>query len=209
MAVIRLEAWRRLGELIVCSIPELTDRVVIGQADAGRTQGWPSLVIDPRRMAYHPDQAEEVFEPSPGAVVMNVGRHEGPVQLRLGAATPFERYELEQRVLDLFLETPLHPGVLFSQVTACANLGPFTAAWELDEDEWGDEKAFSQEFYSDMTVLGIIPALVTRREAYTIQQLLLGINYTQTPTDGSPPAFTSSEVEVVQVNEDGTITAVP
>jgi len=209
MAIIRLEALRGLELAITCAIPELEGRVCVGQAPAGHPLGFPSLQIDPRRWTYFPDQALETYEPAPNAVVMNVGRHQADITIRIGASNLYKRYELEQKLLDLFLSTPLHPGVLFAQVTACEALGPFTAAWELDTDEWRDEKAFDKEFYSNVTVLGIIPALVTRRDAYTIDQLQLGLNITPTPTDGNLPPFTPPGVEVVQVNSDGTITPVP
>jgi len=209
MAIIRLDALRGLELAITCAIPELIGRVCVGQADAGHHQKFPSLQIDPKRWNYFPDQAMETYEPAPNAVVMNVGRHQAEIEIVIGAATLFERYALEQKLLDLFLSTPMHPGVLFAQITACEALGPFVAAWELDSDEWHDEKSFSQEFYSHVTVLGTIPALVTRRGVYTINQLHTGLNLTPNPTDGILPSFAPPGVEVVQVNSDGSITPVP
>ncbi len=209
MSVIRLEALRRLEELIVCAIPELDGKVCVGQAPSGKDLTFPNLSLDPVRMKYFPDQALESFEPNQNTVVMNVGRHEGLLQIRIGAATLTKRYELEQAMMDLFLSTPLHPGVLFSQVTSCPSLGPFTAAWELDEDEWRDEKAFNNQFYSEITCLGIIPALVTRRDAFTIEQLQLGLTHEFGTVINSSNFNNNPDVEVVQINEDGTITAVP
>lgn len=207
MAIVRLEALRGLEQAIVCAIPELEGKICLGQAEAGHTLGFPSLVMDPRRWTYFPDQAEEVFEPSPDAVVMNVGRHEADIEIRIGAATHHKRMELEQKIIDLFLSTPCHPGVLFATITRCEALGPWLAAWELDADEWRDERAYDQEFYSHVTVKGIIPALVTHRGVYTIEQLQLGLDVTATPDSTPAPAF-GPPVEVVQVNENGTITPV-
>jgi hypothetical protein len=202
VAVVRIEALRKLGKAIECAIPELTGKICYGQAAANHTLEFPSLVIDPRRWKYHPDQAAEVFEPSPNTVVMNVGRHEADIEIRVGHKTLFQRYELEQKLLDLFLGTPGHPGILLTQITACEALGQWLAAWELEADEWRDERAFDQQFYSLIAITGIIPALVTRREVHTIEQLQLGLDLSG--PDSTLP-ITSPLVEVVQINPDGTI----
>jgi hypothetical protein len=209
MAIVRLEALRELEKLIVCAIPELKGKVCVGQQGAGHDLAFPHLTLDPTKMRYVPDQADESAEPAPNTVVMNVGRHEGILQIRIGAASLFQRYELEQKVIDLFLETPLHPGIIFSQVTSCPTLGQFTAAWELDEDEWQDMAAFSNQFYSMITCLAIIPALVTRREAYTIKQLQLGLTHDFNTAFDEVSFNDDPPVEVVQINQDGSITAVP
>lgn len=209
MAVVRLEALAGLARAIMCAIPELRDRVCVGQADAGHAMTFPSLTIVPRgAWKFYPDQAEEVFEPSPNCVVMNVGTHQATLDVRLGAATLYQRYALEQKLVDLFLSTPLRPGVLLTQITACENLGPFVAAWEYEDDEWRDEKAFSQEFYSEIAITGTIPALVTRAGAYRIESLRLGLQETSTPSDQNLPSFAPPDVAVVQINADGTITAI-
>lgn len=209
MAVVGIEAIRYLAKAIMCVIPELSGRICLGQADPRKELALPSVTIDPVRWTYHPDQALEVYEPAPNAVVMNVGRHESDVALNIGAKTTSKRYELEQKILNLFLETPLHPGILFGQVTACECLGPFVAVWELESDEWRDDRAFDQQFYSQIMLTATIPALVTRRDVYSIEQLQLGLNMTADPQDGDPPAITDLSVDLVQVNEDGTISAVP
>ena len=199
MAVVRIEALRGLGAALRCAIPSLPP-ICFGQQPANKALKFPSLAIDPRQWKYHPDQAAETHEPSPNAVVMNVGRHQADVEIRIGAATLFERYELEQKILDLFLGTPGHPGVLLTQITACESLGDWTAAWELESDEWRDERAFDRQFYSLIMITGIIPALVTRRGAYTINQLQLGLDLSG-PTSTLP----LSDLDVVQINQDGTI----
>lgn len=207
MAVVRIEAITQLAKAIGLVLPELAGRICLGQADPRKPLAFPSLAIDPVRWVYHPDQALEVFE-STHAVVINVGRHQGDVQLIVGAATLAERWTMEQTLIDLFLSTPLHPGILITPVTACEHLGPFKAVWELESDEWRDERAFSQAFYSQLMLTATLPALVTRHETYTIDQLQLGLHVTPTPNDGDPPAITDTTVELVTVNEDGTITAV-
>lgn len=202
MAVVRLEALRALANTLAACLPQLEVGVCVGQRPYGSVQGWPNISVYPFRWTYTPHQALEVYEPAPDTVIMDVGHHTASVQVRIGAATAGERYELEQAFLDVFLGTPLKPGVLITRVTACENLGPFVAAWTLDDDDWDDERAFDSEYYSTITLTGVIPALVTRRGAYTIEQLQLGITPDLTQTDMDPPT------QVVQVNEDGTISAV-
>jgi len=204
--IVRLEALRQLEALILCRIPELKGRICVGQATSPHELEFPSLTLLPRKFVYHPDQADESFSPGPGCVVFNVGRHEGELHLRLGATSLYQRARLEQLLIDLFLETPLHPGVLFSQVTACENLGPFTAAWEFEDDEWRDEGAFDAQFYSQITLAAIIPALVTRRGVYDITKLQLGLDFS---TEGDPPAITDPQVELVTINQDGTLGPAP
>ncbi len=203
MAVIKLEALRGLREQIECAIPELEGKICAGQSPPDRDRPWPNLSIDLGRLRYEPDQAEDVFEPSPDKSVVNVGRHEGPVMLRLGAATLGERYELEQRLLDLFLGQIERPGILLTRVLSCPELGQFTAAWMLDEEDWDDELAFDRKFYAILTLTATIPALVTRCGVYKIQDLRLGLADFGVP---ATPSTFGDVAEVVRVNVDGTIT---
>lgn len=207
MAVIRIDALRRLERALVCAAPMLEGKVCVGQQAPGTTLAFPHLVIDPLRWRYVPDQADIVVELPGDRVVVNVGRHEATVQIRVGAATPAERADLEQRLLDAFLSTDLHPGVIITEITDCPALGSYVASWELEDDEWQDEKAFDLQFYSLINATGIIPALATRRGVYTITDLRLGVADYGTLTPPTPFQSTAA-VEVVRVNEDGTFTKV-
>lgn len=206
MAVIRLEALRELERRIVCAIPELTGQVCLGQQAAGKVDTYPSLSIDPIRWRYQPDQADDHHAPAPDRLIVNVGRHESTVQLRLVCATPVQRTEIEQKLLDLFLEEPLHPGVLITYVLPCPEYGEFVAAWELEEDEWADDRAFDNQFASLIVCTGVIPALVTRRDAYRISDLRLGLG--DIDSEAPTPFVSSPSVEVVRVNQDGSFEAV-
>lgn len=204
MAIVRLEALSQLRTRITCAVPALKDRVCVGQAPGSREIRWPSLAINPVRWSYVPDQALQHSAPAPDRAIMNVGRHEATVQLRLGASDLHTRMALEQEIVDLFLSTPLHPGVLLTDVVACPL--EFTAAWELGEDEWRNELAFDKAYYSITTITGIIPALVTRLDAWTIDQLQLG---SAVNDDFGDSTFGPPGVEVVRIAEDGTITPAP
>ena len=205
MAVLKIEGLRALEALIVCEVPELEGQTCVDQAGAGHDLGFPSLSLTIERSRYLPDQEDEHYEPSPNTLVLNVGRHVQDIKLRLGARTTFKRAELEQKIMDLFLETEGHPGVLFTQLTACEELGPFVGAWELEEEDWQSEKAFDRQLYSELKVTGILPALVTRREVYTIEHLRLGMEVGPT-VDLTDPAPDFLATAVVEINEDGTFT---
>ena len=210
MAIIRLEALAALADAIACDVAGLAGAICVGQADPGHEIDFPSLALKPIRWTYFPHQADEAFDPAPDRVVMNVGYWEGDVQLILGARTAYRRYELEQQIIDLFLSTPLQPGILNTPVLACRDkLGPFLASWQLEADSWQNEAAFDQQFYSTIVVTGVLPALVTRKHSYTIEQLQLGLA-TESDVAADPATFnTQSSIEVVQVQADGSIQPVP
>lgn len=202
MAVVRLEALRALRAAIECAIPELEGKICAGQSPVDRDRPALSLAIIVGRLGYEPDQDEPRFEPAVDKLVVNVGRHEGPVKLALTAPTLGQRYELEQRLIDLFLagDGEGSPGVLTTPVTSCPELGEFVAAWCLDSDEWDDEKVFERRFVAEITLTATIPALVTRCGVYRITDLRLGLAEFGVPT--------SSTVETVRINVDGTTTPV-
>lgn len=208
MAVVRLEALRALEIAIECAIPALKGKICVGQAPVGHRLEYPSLSIDPVRWKYAPDQAQETVEIARDRVVMNVGRHTATIQIEIVAADLSQRYELEQKVIDLFLSTPLHPGVLLTPVSACPALGTFIAAWEYDEDEWIDVAAHDGKFISRIIFDGIIPALVTRGEAYTIEQLQLGLTQDFEKVFDKTTFNSDPAVDVIQIKEDGTFTSV-
>lgn len=203
MAVVKLEALNQLAKQIRCTIPELS-RVCIGQADPSRKEPDPSLSLIPAgKWTYEPHQALEVYDPAPDSVVMDVGYFSGSIEIRAGASNAYKRAELEQKLLDLFLSDPGRPGVLLSTVLSCPALGRFVAAWTLDDTEWISDFAFDSDFYSQISATGIIPALVTRRGVYTIRQLQLGLSQ----DFGASTDFSSSDIEVVQITENGTLQA--
>jgi hypothetical protein len=212
VSVVRLDAMEALARIIGCEIPLLEGHICVGQAPSSEVQEYPHLSIDPAgRWNYDPQQQEQKATLPGGRTVYNVGDHEVSVQLRLVTTTPRQRAELEQRVIDIFLagEDPVsglpRPGVVVVHVSACPALYRWPAAFELEGDEWDDEKAFDAQLTSIVTVRASIPALVTRCGEYTIQTLRLGIiNDLEAPVS---PAM-SPPVEVVQIHEDGSITPV-
>src|ERR1041385_5148597 len=97
MAVVRLEALRALECAITQAVPELAGRICPWPGLPNHNLMFPSLAIVPVRWRYMPDQAWAGFSPSPSSVVMNVGKHEALIQLRLVDATPAGRAPIEER----------------------------------------------------------------------------------------------------------------
>lgn len=205
MGVIRLEALWGLERAITCAVPELKDSVCVGQSGSEHNLEFPSLSIDVFRWKYEPNQAQERYSPSDGLLVVQVGNHKADVQLRVGAGTKYQRALLEQKILNIFLSSELSPGVLTTRPTQCEDLGPFFCSWTLEDDQWGDEKAFDAEYYSEMTVEATIPALVTRSGVYTIHDLQVGVK-AETEEIEEKPTLASPGFELIKINRDGTIT---
>jgi hypothetical protein len=206
MAVVRLEAFATLKAAIVAAVPELDGHVFIAQAPPNQKACFPALVIEPLRFRYEPRQSDEVFEPAPDRVVMNVGHHVITLRLKLAAASPHARGELQEKLLGLFLGQALRPGILLTTVTACMSLGDFVAAWSITDDEWQDEKVLDVQWWSEIFVVGEIPALVTRGSAHRIEDLRVGITADMT-TAFTPATFESSpDVQVVRIEANGSIT---
>ena len=207
MAVVKLEGLRHLAELIACDVPELNGMICVDQAAPSHRLEFPSMSIRIERSKYWPDQEDIHYECSPNSVVLNVGRHIQELRLRLGASSSSQRGAIEQKIINLFLVTDGHPGIIFSQLTACSELGPFTAAWELEDEDWQNEKAFDRQLYSELKITGILPALVTRRGVYNMNQIQLGLDIgPMVDPTSDPPEF--STLEVIQINEDGTFSPV-
>lgn len=204
MAVLKIAGRSALAAMIACEIPALAGAICEGQAGPSHELEFPSLQITIERSRYLPDQEDVHFSPSANTVVLNVGRHVQEIKLKLGSSSDFQRAELEQKIIDLFLVTEGHPGVLFTQLTDCEDLGPFVAAWELEDEDWQDEKAFDRQYYSELTITGILPALVTRRGVYDMNQILLGVDIGVSADPTLEPSDFPT-YEVVTINEDGAI----
>lgn len=205
MAVIKLEALNKLKEAIEVGVPELCGRIHAGVSPPNHQEEFPCLTINvagPWR--YEPEQEQEYNEPAvlANALVVCVGEWQATVQLALQTATLDERYQLEQKLTDLFLSTEGHAGVLLTVVTNCPELGDFLASWEFDDVEWEDEMVFSARTGATIVCTALVPALITRGGVYTIEDLRLGIG--DLGSDADADTFVSTEtVEVVSVDENG------
>lgn len=201
MSVIKLDAMAALSCALAEAVPDLEGRICIGIGPPGHKLAFPSLAIDPVRFTYRPYQAAELPTASPNSVAMDVGIHEVMCQLRITAANAQQRYELEQAVTDLFLSQPMRPGVLVTPLSGCYLLSDFQATWIFDDSEWGNGMAFEQVYESTITVLGEIPALVTRAAAWPVEHIQLGLS--RSLTDPVPAFVPTSTFEIVETTSDG------
>ena len=203
MSVLRTRALELFKAFLECNVPELENSICAGPAEAPKMRTWPHLAISPVRFTLYPNQEFVHDGTLPTQAVLNVGRFEGLVQLRLGATSTRMRAELESKVTNCFFLQEGRPGVIVLPVPECPDA---IVAWELDADEWSNEAAFTKQWYSIMTVTVQIPALVTRDGVYTIEDLQLILTDDLTTAASSLP---DSKKETVQVLEDGTIELVP
>lgn len=209
MSVVRLCALDALAEYLVSVVPELVGKVCVGVPPNTHQQTYPSLTINAVRWAFEPEEIEELDEETtPGYLVRKVGTHAAIIQIRVLAATPGERDTLSSQIVDAFLAFEdedgwAHPGTILTRITDCG-LVPWTACFDLDRDQWVNLRAFESLYEGLIEVDGAIPALVTKAGVYTIETLQLGVTDDFTTTFSAdtmiPPA-----VEVVEINEDGTL----
>jgi hypothetical protein len=209
MSIVRIEALRALGALIELRIPELKGHVCF-DVPPGEYEHVPNLSIEPSKWGFEPEQADEHATLPGNVVVWNVGEHSCAMVLSIVAANKTQRSVIEAKVLDLFLgyRHPLTdiptPGVLVIPVTACHHLDRWIASFELESDEWSNN-TLDRRYESRIVIAAHIPALTVQTPVYTLNELLLGITHdldsTFTPATATPPA-----VELVTINEDGTIT---
>lgn len=219
MSVIKIEALKRLEEVISCNIKDLKGKICAGPANRNHRLSFPHLALVPERFSFFPDQRSS-RDPVTGEdrdigakdTIYNVGRWEGTIKLTLGAKTAFRRYELEWLLEKLFLDgtsgtlpsrpdayADLRPGVLLVDIPNCHNA---RVAFELEDDTWENEKVFSNEWYSVMRITAQIPALVPFK-VDTIETLELVL--TEDLETVATPTSLPPDSETVVINEDGTI----
>lgn len=209
MAVVRMEGLRALERKIVAKVPALDGRVTIGFAPPGQIQTWPTLTIAPAGRWRHTmyDAAVPVRNLPGQRVVLDCGHHEVTVQLVVATTSYEQRAELAERVLEVFrLDNELRPNTLVCPVTACVDLGDTFATFALDDEEWDDEDAGARIFESIIATTGTFPALAVD-VVPTIDQLILGLGIA--PAEDFPTTLDAPSVELVVINEDGTISPAP
>jgi hypothetical protein len=210
VSVVRIEALRALAALIQLEIPELQGHVCTGVAPAGELEAFPNVSIQPTKWTYNPEQAEERATLPGNRQVMRVGEHECACVLSVVATSPAQRWELEDKILNLFLRTrhPLTgvhmPGVIVLPITACPELGAWFATYDLESDEWIDTLALDRIYESRIVITATVPALVVDTPVYTIESLILGVTEDLT-TSFSPSTAIPPAVELVRINSDGSI----
>ena len=213
--VVKLTAIETLVDVVHTGVPELKpyveaggrvwDPVKVVQVPPDQKIKLPCLAIVPSRFRFESAQERIHSEPDPTTAVFSVGRWTCTMQFRVGAATLAERYRLEQKVADLFMQREGAAGLLMTEA-ADPMLGDYLASWELDDAEWDDDMAFSSQHWGVTTFTGTIPALVTRTGQYMISTLKTGLTQDFEAAFTAATFTTSRNLRVVQVASDGTIT---
>ncbi len=209
MSVVRLCAIEALAEILIAEIPELEGKVCVGVPPNTHDQTYPSMTINAVTWKFEPDDPEELDMGSFGESVRRVGTHEATVQIRILAATQGERDTYASRVVDVFAgfedeDGCPHPGTILARVTACTVL-PWTACFDLASDRWINQRAFESKYEALIEVDGLIPALVVKQGVYSIRELVLGVIHDFTTPIDETTITTTPAVELVEINEDGSI----
>jgi len=199
MSTVKLPALQSLAAHIGCEIPELSGNVCPFPGPSKRTQ-YPYLYIKLAGMLeFEPQQERIQYEIGPTACVYEHGHHVGRIKLILGATSQYQRMELEEKVLNLFLSREGAPGVLLTDVVYCEKYN-WQASWLLDGHMWDQGGITESRFNSEINVDAAIPALTTRDGLYSIDELKLVLDLDQV---GDPVIGPSQTVLVI--GEDGSL----
>lgn len=213
--VVKLTAIETLVDIIHTGVPELKpypeaggriwDPVKVVKVPPDQRVKFPCLAIVPSKFRFESKQERIHSEPDLTTAVFDVGTWSCTMQFRIGCATPAERFKMEQKVGDLFMQREGAPGLLMTEAVD-PMLGDYMASWELDGTEWDDDLAFSSQHWAVTTFTGTIPALVTRSGQYMINTLKIGLTHDFEAAFTAATFTTSRNLRVVQVDEDGIIT---
>jgi hypothetical protein len=200
---IRIRALQVLADLIQSCVPELKGHVCGGASENPHRLEFPSLGIYGIRFTFNPDQQEFVRKLGATRALFNIGRVEGTVQMRLGASSVRQRYELEEKILEnVFWRDIDRPGIVLVAIPECNDT---QVAFELDGSTWEDEKAFDRKWYSIITTRLQLPVLVTSSPIYDIAEVRLTMTEDLTTPIATVPAL---EQETVSIDELGGFTLV-
>ena len=222
--IIKLRALERLASIIECEIPSLRCAISAGHASKHQKQRFPSVSLSPTRFSFYPDQATNQdpvtkldMTDGPKVSVFNVGRWVGVIDVRVGAKTAYQRYELEHKLEQIFLGEATgvdasrpdagacnRPGVLLADIPECHFA---RVAFELESDSWDNEMVFSNEWFSVLRVRAQIPALICKGPIHTIETLKLCLTE-DLDTVVTSTATLPTDTETVQIADDGTITTI-
>jgi hypothetical protein len=213
MPVVKIDALTNLAAALATAVPALVAKtpITIQQAPSAVMEAFPNCaIIIPGKLLFDPAQRLMQQDLGNNVVVFNVGAHEGPIQIRITTNTTLERAQLEQAVMDLFMgsagTTAARPGVLPIEIVS-TDLVDWVAAFEYEDSMWNDTRAQEREYESVITVNAVIPALTVQSSVYDIDTLKLGFTEDFT-TVSTPDNFGPPFAEVVQINQDGSITPV-
>lgn len=158
-----------LANYIASNVAGLAGKV--SAVAAGPETNLPCLAVKviPDNFNFEPSQEDVVYEADPddGKVITDVGSWLGNFTIELYTATPAEREQYEQAIIDLFMEEEWAPGTIYIDLPALT-VGGYVSLYQaqikyrLESEQWIDEMAFEGKRYTFLDVFVDYPALVTR-----------------------------------------------
>lgn len=203
--VVKLDALNALAAAIAAAVPALVGKITIQQEPPATIESFPNLsIILAGRPQFSPADRELQQDLGGGVVVWNVGAWEAPLQMRLVTTNKIDRAKLEQQIVDYALSREGAPGIVVVPVVSATSIH-WTAAFELEDNgQWMDQRVIEREFETVLTFNAVIPALTVQSNVYQIDKLVLGLTSDFT-TQFTPTTFAPPAVELVVINQDGTL----
>ncbi len=168
-------AAEELAAAIIRHVPELAGKVFPYHREPTNSSEFPNVVVLPGSYTVQFwEESEE--EPSTSDLVVSVGEWDGTCEIRATAPTPFEREELEDLIVDCFVQDPDRPGIILVAMENVEVGGidtSFTArgAFIMTHEDWREEFAFAEKRSSYLTLDAEIPLLALRTNTPTIEKL--------------------------------------
>jgi len=175
MSVLKGELCRKLAAHASANVSDLRGRSFGVAADWEDKVDPPGLRVIPRgafKLEIFGGE-EEITEPSDSTLLVSVGVITGALQARLYGHDNYEREDLDDEVLALFLATEGFPGSLTLQsapvsIGGTATLYRAPLTYRLDGEEWNEEQVWGKTRYSFLSLDVEYPLLVMRREVYAL-----------------------------------------
>jgi hypothetical protein len=186
----------------------LAGRIFVEPAEQGDAAAFPSLRLLPGRFRFerHQDSVEEQLTPQ--LQLVKCGELVGTMMLRVSETHVVPRERLEQIVRSAFFQEEEVQGRILGTLPPLTLGGVMTTseatiAFDLDTEDWDDERVFAERLYADLAVEATFPVLVVRSgeqltDLVVLVQAAIGADLSQ-----DIPDALSREIQVL---EDGTVT---
>lgn len=171
-----------LANHLSSNIPGLAGKVSAVAAGPSEDLKCLAVKVLPSDFRFVPSDEDEVYEAEldDGKIICEVGQFTGSFTLELYTASPAEREQYEQLILDLFLATEWAPGTVFVN-TPAVTVNSYVSLYQpeikfrLESESWIEEMSFEAKRYCFIEISLALPALVTRSAA-TIDSLQLWLS---------------------------------
>lgn len=200
-----------LAAALKAALPPTVD-VGACAADWEEPTKFPAVRILPGKFTFDSWQEEEVDDTQADKLFLQVGEFVGNVEIRVSARSRREREVVEDLVTHYFLERPYTPGTQITilpeaLVGGCVTSYKAFCAFTLEDSDWREEMVFSSKRFSFLDVEATFPALIVRKNVFTIEQLVLVLEAdVRADVNVVPTDPTTIGGEDLIVNEDGTTT---